>query len=155
MGLSLATERQRSCLKSAQQLDRFEAEYEPLALANARGSLLILQRKRRFGLRLLAFIWLLQGAGLLKDNDGAWNDSHSYSPSCFLHNSYVVLDTFRIYGSAQYIKKKDGKEMDLSFFHSLYFLPFEHTKTPNRAAVACLLPIIILPDEPGYHGRFS
>lgn len=153
--MSLATERQRNCLKSAQQLDRFEAEYEPLALANARGSLLILQRKRRFGLRLLAFIWLLQGAGLLKDNDGAWNDSHSYSPSCFLHNSYVVLDTFRIYGSAQYIKKKDGKEMDLSFFHSLYFLPFEHTKTPNRAVGACLLPIMILPDEPGYHGRFS
>ena len=51
--------------------------------------------------------------------------------------------------------KKDGKEMDLSFFHSLYFLPFEHTKTPNRAAGACLLPIMILPDEPGYHGRFS
>lgn len=45
--------------------------------------------------------------------------------------------------------------MDLSFFHSLYFLPFEHTKTPNRAAGACLLPIMILPDEPGYHGRFS
>lgn len=52
-------------------------------------------------------------------------------------------------------QKKDGKEMDLSFFHSLYFLPFEHTKTPNRAAGACLLPIMILPDEPGYHGRFS
>ena len=75
-----------------------------------------------------------------------------------VRKEYFLTPTFiiePIYGSAQYIKKKDGKEMDLSFFHSLYFLPFEHTKTPNRAAGACLLPIMILPDEPGYHGRFS
>lgn len=112
----------------------------PLALANARGSLLILQRKRRFGLRLLAFIWLLQGAGLLKDNDGAWNDSHSYSPSCFLHNSYVVLDTFRIYGSAQYIKKKTAKKWIFHFFTAFISCPLNTQKPPTvRRGLVCYL----------------